>query len=1025
MGNNRKLQFAIRAALAAAAASSAVPMAMAQTVAANSSTAASDTALQEVVVTGSRIAVPPNDISISPITSVSALEIQQTGLIRVEDILNSLPQVTAEQGSGLAISSVGVATVSLRDLGSQRTLVLVDGRRLNPGGAGGLPPGNANAADINQIPADLIERVDVLTGGASAVYGADAVAGVVNFQLNTHYEGVRLDANYAYNMHSNDNQTYLGYLTASGNPLPPSTVNTGQTKDVSFLAGANFADGKGNATTYFTYLNSEPAVGYQFDHAGCTLNAGTTPTSKIFCGGSSTSATGRFFELGQVGGTSTVVLDHTVDKTTGQFRPYSSTTDSYNYGALSYFQRAAERYTAGAFLHYDINDYASVYTETMFARNTSTAQYGPSGAFAFTSYITQCTNPLLTAQEVSVICAPATLAANQAHFGLTGNNFDMYLGRRNVEGSGRIDQYTSDSIRQVIGVKGAFADAWSYDAYAQVGITQFQDIGGNNFESERVADALDVIANPAVGGVAGVAVGAPICRSALPGGASPTCLPYNVYVPGGVTKAQLAYLTAPDTYTASSTEYIADASVTGELGKYGVKIPTAKDGLTVNLGTEYREEKFVFAPDYVFANGFQDGGAPSKAINGGFHVWEAFTEARLPIMNELPGAYNLSADAGYRYSTYDLGFNTNTYKFGVEWAPIKDVRFRAGYNRAVRAPNLGELYEPAAVGAGGTADPCWGPNPSLSAAQCANTGTTGTGAPGTGGTYGHITVNPAAQINTEVGGNAGLKPEIADTFTYGVVFQPEFIPNFVASVDFFDIKIKGTITSLSSNTIITDCALTGSASLCGLIHRGPSGSLWFNSSNFVTATELNIGNVSTKGIDIAAHYLLNMGGAGKLGFTLSGTYTKDFLTQPLPTGGSFDCAGYWGTTCGAPLPHYRQTFTTNWAAPWAGLDFTMKWRLIGPSSVDRSSGDPQLTAPFYVSTKHIPGYNYLDLSASLPVTSLVNVRMGVNNIADKNPPLILNGSLSDCPNSTCNDNTWAGTYDTLGRYLYAHVSVKF
>src|ERR1700722_13428361 len=550
MGHS-KLTFAVRAVLAAAAASSAVPMAMAQTTAAaTDAPAAPETALQEVVVTGSRIAVPLNDISISPITSVSAGDIQQTGLVRVEDILNNLPQVTAEQSSGTSISSNGTATVSLRDLGSQRTLVLVDGRRMNPGGAGGIsgPGGNANSADINQIPAALIERVDILTGGASAVYGADAVAGVVNFVLNTHYEGVKVDAEFGFNNPPNDNQPSLGYLSAATQPIPPSTVDTGQDKNVSILTGANFADGKGNATTYFTYDNSSPAVGDQFDHAGCTLNAGATPTSAIFCGGSGTSGSGQFFMLGKepVKGklTTTTILDSTVDPKTGVFRPYSNVTDSYNYGALSYFQRASERYTAGAFLHYDINDNATVYTETMFARNTSTAQYGPSGAFAFTSYVTQCTNPLLTAQEVCIICAPATLAANQKQFGLTGNNFDMYVGRRNVEGSGRIDQYTSDSIRQVIGVKGAFADAWSYDAYAQVGITQFQDIGGNNFESERVADALDIIANPAVGGVAGVAAGTPVCRSALPGGASPTCVPYNIYVPGGVTKAAELYLTA-------------------------------------------------------------------------------------------------------------------------------------------------------------------------------------------------------------------------------------------------------------------------------------------------------------------------------------------------------------------------------------------------------------------------------------------------------------------------------------------------
>src|SRR5262249_25945218 len=156
-----------------------------------------------------------------------------------------------------------------------------------------------------------------LTGGASAVYGADAVAGVVNFVLNTHYQGVKVDANYSFNNHKNNSEQYLNWLRQANQPLPDDTVNTGQTRDVSILAGSNFADGKGNATTYFTYTNTSPAVGYQFDHAGCTLNAGETPTSAIFCGGSSTSATGRFFLLGNVGGVSTTLLDRTVDKTNG------------------------------------------------------------------------------------------------------------------------------------------------------------------------------------------------------------------------------------------------------------------------------------------------------------------------------------------------------------------------------------------------------------------------------------------------------------------------------------------------------------------------------------------------------------------------------------------------------------------------------------------------------------------------------------------------------------------------------------
>jgi iron complex outermembrane receptor protein len=1027
---SRNVRQAVHFALAACA-SAGAPMAFAAAAAAP----ANPDAIQEVVVTGSRIAQSPNDVSISPITSVSATDIQQTGLIRTEDVLQNLPSISAESPSGNSISSVGINTVSLRGLGSQRTLVLIDGRRMNPGGAGGVtgPGGSSNAADLNQIPADLIERVDVLTGGASAVYGADAVAGVVNFVLNTHYQGVRVDADYSFNNHSNDNQGYLNYLSKANQPLPQSTVNTGQNKNVSILAGANFADGKGNATTYFTYTNSLPAVGYQIDHAACTLNGGKNPTSAIHCGGSSTSGSGRFFLLGQVSGTSTAVVDNTVDPKTGAFRPYVSNTDSYNYGALSYFQRQSERYTAGAFLHYDINDYASVYTETMYARNTSTAQYGPSGAFAFTAYPLESDNPLLTPQEVATIFTPANIAANHAQFpnaGLGPNQVNMYVGRRNVEGGGRLDQYQSSSIRQLIGVKGNFADAWNYDTYAQVGITQFQDIEGDFLGTPQISAALDVIPNPASakdptkGAVPGVPIGAAVCRSALPGGSyapggpNPVCVPWNIYVPGGVTKDQLKFLSVPATYSSNATEYIWDGSVTGDLGKYGVKIPTAKDGLSVNVGAEYREEKFKFDPDYIFGNGLQAGGAPSQAIDGKLHVWEGFTEARLPIINDMPFAYSLSADAGYRYSNYTLGGTTNTYKFGLEWSPIHDVRLRGGYNRAVRAPNLDELFEPAVVGAGGTADPCWGPTPVLSQAQCALTGVTAQ-------QYGHILANPAAQINTQVGGNIALKPEIADTYTFGMVLQPDIVPNLVASFDVFYIKVKETITSLSSNTIINDCALSGDPALCGLIHRGPSGSLWFNTANFVTATNENIGKISTRGLDVTSHYHMDVGNLGKLSFNLTGTYTKDFYTQPLPTGGSYDCAGYWGTTCGAPLPHWRHVLNTTWGLPWWGIDLTARWRLVGPSNVDRSSSDPQLKANYYVSTKHIPGYNYIDLSASMPVTSWVDFRVGVNNIGDKNPPLILNGTLSDCPNTSCNDNTWVGTYDTLGRYLYAHVSMKF
>lgn len=976
-------------------------------------------ALQEVVVTGSRIAVAPNDISMSPVTTVTQGDIQETGFVRVEDVLNQLPSITAEFGSGDSISSTGTATVSLRDLGSQRTLVLVNGRRMQPGGAGGVPPGNANAADINQIPASLLKSVDVLTGGASSVYGADAVGGVVNFILDTHFTGVKIDSDYSFYNHSNDSsasQQYLGYLSSAGDGTPEKTANVGQTKDVSVTVGSDFADGKGNAVAYFTYLNTEPVAGYQIDHAGCTLSGGGSSSAPgTHCGGSAIGPNGYIFGLGKVAGvTTSVITAQSVDPKTGLLRP-AGVADEYNYGALSYLQRQSERYTAGAFTNYDVNDNVNVYTETMFARNTTQAQYGPSGDFGKNAHPISCTNPLLTAQEISVICDPAVLAANQAFYNpatlssgapnpaynpALANSAFLYTYRRNVEGGGRQDNYTSTSIRQVIGTKGKFLDAWSYDTYAQVGITQLADFESNFLNTDLINNALDVTGTAA----------APTCAS---GG---SCVPWNIWVPGGVTAAALSYLETPASWAATSTEYVADGSVTGDLGKYGVQLPTAASGLQVNVGSEYREEKFSFKPDYVYANGLASGGANgANPFSGGIHVWEGFTEVHAPLIDNMPGAYNLSFDGGYRYSAYTLGGNTNTYKFQVEYAPIQDIRFRGGYNRAVREPNLGELFQPAAVGSGGAADPCWGPTPSLTLAECEKTGVTE-------GQYGHLSANPAAQSNTLQGGNTALTPEIADTYTFGVVWHPSFVPSLVVSVDAFNIKIRNAIEELSSTTIIDACANLGS--LCNLIHRGPNGSLWQNPNEYVSATEQNVGSILTRGADLSSRYTQDIGALGKLAFNLTGTYTKDFNTVPFPGETAYNCTGYAGNTCGPPQPHFRSVLSTTWVSPWYGADLTLRWRFIGPTQMEGLSQNPQLAASGYYAGYNIPGYNYIDLSASAQVTNVLNVRVGVNNITDKDPPVVLGGTFG-CNANNCNDNTWVGTYDALGRLLYAHVTLKF
>ena len=1010
MAKNPILQHAIHAALAAAAASAVVPAAYAQTAPAVAAAPAGGTSdLQEVVVTGTRIQ-SANLISASPVTTITNVDIQASGLTRVEDLLNNLPQVFAGQGANMSNGATGTATVDLHDLGANRTLVLVDGMRLAPG-----VPGGSSAADLNMIPAELIERVEVLTGGASSTYGADAVSGVVNFIMNTHYEGVKIDTQFGDYNHNNHESLYQGIEAAAGQPAPSGTVNSGQQKNVSFIAGSNFADGAGNATVYATYDKYNSNIGSQFDYSACSLGfvAGAAK-----CAGSGTDRGGSFIAYGSKGR----IMTNTVDPKTGTFRPVVA-SDDFNFGALNFFQRPTERWTAGFFLHYDLNEHASVYSEFMFMRNQTQGGEAPGGDFANNALSLNCGavgvglpgNPLITAQERSVLCAPALLAA-QGPAAVAANSLSYYLLRRNIEGGQRLTDDTNDDFRQVVGVRGDFLDAWKYNAYAQVGIVDSSTLNLNNFSVTKLAFAENAVAGPG---------GAAICAPPAPA----SCVPYNPFVPGGVNAAQLAYLEVPALQQGTDREYVMHADVTGDLGKYGVQTPWAKSGLQVNGGTEYRSESTVFNPDEEnISDDIAGGGGAVLPIAGNFHVWEVFSEFNMPILDGVPFAEQLSVNGGYRYSKYTLGFSTNTYKFGVEWAPIKDVRFRASFNQAVRAPNIGELFAPQTVGPGGSVDPCWGPTPALTQAQCARTGVTAA-------QYGNLGVNPASQFNVQTGGNPALSPEKAHTWSYGFVFQPTFLPNFSATVDYYDIRITGAIEAQNGVSVIDNCALTGNPAECDLIHRNANGSLWLTTDGFVTTLSQNTGLLENKGVDINLHYTWNLDSFGKLVFNLQGTDTISNTTQPntavpdpatgaLVAGPSYNCAGFEGVTCGNPLPHWRHIFATDWATPWQGFDLHAQWRYIGATQVDALSQSVLLSSPgtVFPGYDHVPSFSYLDLSASVAINSSLSLRVGANNVLDKDPPIILS---ANCPVGACNNNTWVQTYDPTGRFLYVHLEAKF
>lgn len=970
-----------------------------------------------IIVTGSRIARPQLE-GASPVTVVNSQEVKLQGITRTEDLINSLPQVFAGQGGNIANGASGTATINLRGLGSQRTLVLVNGRRLLPGDTG------SSAADINIIPAALVDRIDVLTGGASSVYGSDAISGVVNFILDTDFEGFRLDSQYSFYQHNNSaGERVTDALDAANYPYPTGNVTDGGTFDVTGVIGAGFDDGRGHVTAYAGYRKINQILQRDRDYGSCSLDALEDGTDGFECGGSPTSANGSFF---------TNVGTFTVGPN-GTFVPSTAATNPpFNFGPYNHFQRPDERYVLGAFANYEISEAVEPYMEVMFMDDNTRAQIAPSGSFFSQTFI-NCDNPLLSAQQVGVICQPENLVGfdpdavddpttpvderGTVFAGGAGtpdfNRGVMYLARRNVEGGGRVSDITHTDFRIVGGVRGDLSPAWSYDAYYQFGRVRNPSISLNDFSVQRIGRAFDVVADPTTG--------APVCRSVLLG-TNDGCVPYNVFGTGaGVTAGAINYLQTPAITIGRTEESVFNASITGDLGQHGIRSPWANDGVGINVGTEYRKESLDFLPDRPSLEGDLAGsGGPSTPVSGSFDVKELFGEVRIPIIQDS-FIEEFLINAGYRYSDYSTGVNTDTYKIEAELAPTRDIRFRGGYNRAVRAPNVVELFSPQSVQLVGTTDPCDGiiggdpqDDPTLSAAQCALTGLDPA-------LYGTVPENPAGQNNGLVGGNPNLDPEVADTYTVGVVLTPTFLPGFAATVDWFDITLDGAISTLNPDVTLEQCGLTGDPLFCDLINRDARGTVWLTQNGFVEATNQNIGGLSTTGIDFNVSYSTEIGSMGSLSASIVGTWLDELITDDAVTT-PYNCVGFYGNVCGTPNPEYRHKARVTWTTP-EDIGLSVQWRHFGSVRQDTTSSQPTLNNPDNVQPAHdkLRAMNYIDLAATFRVMDNYNFRLGVNNVFDSQPPLA--GSQA-CPAVVC-ANTYAQVYDVAGRYIYAGVTLDF
>ena len=964
--------------------------------------------IEEVTVTGSRI----DDVNVNSSSQISVVEIEaieNRGLTRVEDYLNDLPQISPSQSITNSNGASGTASVNLRNLGCGRTLVLMNGRRLAPGTTGG-----GNCADLNSIPLLLLDRVEVLTGGATSVYGSDAVAGVVNFILDEDFEGFKASATHSFYQHKNDNTALRELVSGYGYALADKDITVGDTTKVSFAFGGDINDGRGHMTAFVEKTDTDPILQGDFDISACALRSGYSG-----CGGSSTIPPGRFADFGLYGaygftladGTSPR-LDHKIVGDTLMPRE----GQAYNYNPTNYFQRPDTRYNAGLFGHYDINDKVTAYVESRYMKSESVAQIAYSGTFGNINRF-PCYNPLMSAQQYNVLCgqwvgmggdhAPdfASGAAALAYISsldIAVGNGDIidygaptYHLKRNVEGNPRQGAFFYKNFVNTAGIRGDINDNWSFDVNIQATRVDYQNEYRNDLSVTAINRGVDVVS---INGV-------PTCVSAL-NGTDSSCMPYPLFnggLPGdGGLQAvwdggqELQNYIANATYiNGNLKQTIISGYVTGELG---FAIPGAPANAMVVLGFENKEMSSDYRPDLPSRTGDRSGsGGATLPLAGEYDVDEMFFELSLPIRD------NVSVDLGARFADYSTGADTEAFKIGAYWNVTNSVALRASFQTAQRHATIGEMFSAVSDGLVDLDyDPCGmdpdtGAAPIASAAACAKTGLPSA-------LYGTDLKSPADQYNIRGGGNPEVLPEESESMTVGLVITPDRFAGLTVTLDYFDITVEDGIGAVSAKTALDKCIETGAAGFCNLINRHPvNGTLWL-SGGYISTQLTNISEESTSGIDVIFDYTRDTR-FGSL--TLQGvtTFLDSYEIIELPGSTPISCAGDWGGSCGKnPMPeimgNYSATLSTNF-----DTDVVLGLRYLG------STDDLNANAIDFDS------YTYLDLTANYYGLDNTKITLGVANVLDKEP-----GYTSDAGTAPGNGNTFPAYFDAFGRYIFLNLT---
>jgi outer membrane receptor protein involved in Fe transport len=1007
---------------------------------------AADAAPTEIVVTGTLIR-NPNLIASTPVNVVGKDEINLRQVNNAEEVLRDIPGAVPSIGAQVNNGNGGSAYADLRGLGNFRNVVLLDGTRIAPASVVGR-------TDLNNIPLALIDRVDTTTGGAATTYGADAVSGVINFITRRDFSGVELNVGES--------------ITGRGD---------GEAHRADLTVGANFDDGRGNVVLSVGYQKTHPV--YQGDRKISQNNYTSTSGGK---GGSGTTVPGRF----TLGGVYNTILP-----ASGTLRPYSGSTDGYNFNPFNIFQTPFERYNIYGAGHYDISDSVEIYTRGMFSKNKVNTIIAPSGVFGSLLTIpysspylpTNARNQFCTANGLTTAQCNAAAAATSP----TDPNFKTFtttVGRRMPETGPRVSQYSTTMFDYRAGAKFNITSSISLDVSGSYGESENRQTETGYVLLSRVRTAVYTTSTTScnLGSSPTVNNANPLLPPLANAGAGTTgCVPLNIFGPAGsITPAMASYLTG----TATNAQFASLGQARALLsGDFGYNLPWAEQPISFALGGEYRNYRGNQSADALSQTAGELGGAGGAVLNysGAYDVREAYAELNAPIVADKPGFRSLTLEAGVRYSDYKVkttgnpGYSTTTYKGGGTWEPIQGIKIRGDYQRAVRAPNIAELFAPTVTGLTTVAtDPCHAgltatstnTNKAALAALCI-----AQGAPVSSinqATLVSSIANPtAAQANVTTAGGTYLRPETSDSYTLGIVFQPSFVPGLSISVDYYKIKIKHAISQPTTGDLINGCYGNSSGTgvtaaslnnpICALFKRNPvTGGLDGDpaTTQGLIVPSSNSGKIMTDGIDVVANYRRDLGFA-KLNMSFDGNWTHASKFQSLVAGAVIppgypgaggalpvsinrECVGLYGADCGSPgsagpssSPGSLQpefTWSQRTTLTFGVLDVSLNWRHISKMKVEDgvtyfvgtiASGSLAGTS---VNFGRIPSYNYFDLSTRVSVSSNLDVTFTVTNLFDKNPPIV-GGTIGTT--SYNSGNTFPSTYDPLGRRFALGARLKF